>query len=257
MLLTQSSKTLFSDENLVTLLRAEGRASVLDFGAGPGHDGRAFLDDGLWFVGVDVAHGNGVLAAARDVHVLQGSMVAPPIRPRAFDAGWSMSTLMHIPEREVPQVVESMAQTLQAGAPFLVGLWGGGRGGDHIDEAIEGERRLFSQRNIHRRCRCARRGLGRSECGGRSDRRQQHQPHHQSTSDRGTRRATAAGHHLGGEGPGEGKTKEVHGERQDAGTKKIPQPSDHNQDLTPEKPPQGSERARHSEEGRTLAPPIP
>ena len=128
------------------LLVEEERRSVLDFGAGPGSDAAPFLARGLEYVGVDLAVGNAVLAASRGSIVVPGSLLHPPVRPAAFDAGWSMSTLMHLPEVEVPAAITAMAACLGDGAPLFVGLWGGDRD-DTIDEQqIDGERRLFSLR---------------------------------------------------------------------------------------------------------------
>lgn len=81
-------------DEFLTPLRAERRRSVVDFGAGPGRDGEAFVTAGLDFVGLDLAHANGVLAAERGITVVQGPVDAPPCRAEFFDAGWSISTLM-------------------------------------------------------------------------------------------------------------------------------------------------------------------
>lgn len=131
-------------------LHKESRTSVIDFGAGPGGDVEGFVGAGLRCVGLDLAHGNGVLAATRGLAVIQASIDAPPIKPASFQAGWSMSTLMHIPEVAVPATLSAMAAVLEPGAPLFVGLWGGGQG-DQIDvDAIEGEQRLFSLRSFDR-----------------------------------------------------------------------------------------------------------
>ena len=45
------------------LLKKEARVSVVDLGSGPGRDASAFLEAGHTYVGIDLAHGNGVLAA--------------------------------------------------------------------------------------------------------------------------------------------------------------------------------------------------
>src|SRR5215218_5776503 len=109
----------------VALLHAERRRSIVDFGAGPGQDGEAFAAAGLDFVGLDLAHANAVLAAERGMRVVQGSISAPPFRDGSFDAGWSMSTLMHHREDEIPATLSAMTAVLRPGAPFLVGVWGG------------------------------------------------------------------------------------------------------------------------------------
>ena len=133
----------------ISLLQAESRPSVIDFGAGPGLDIDGFVAAGLHAVGLDLAHGNGVLASERGVTVVQASIDAPPIRSGSFQAGWSMSTLMHIPDERMPDTLASMAVVLAPGAPLFVGQWGGH--GDEIDNhRIEGEQRLFSLRSFAR-----------------------------------------------------------------------------------------------------------
>ena len=132
----------------IDVLHAEARTSVVDFGSGPGRDAPGFLDERINYIGVDLAHGNGVLAAERGITVVHGSIDAPPFAPASFDAGWSMSTLMHLPTAEVPAALQAMVRTLRPGAPLWIGQWGGGMG-EHIDdEHIEGEQRLFSLRTF-------------------------------------------------------------------------------------------------------------
>lgn len=135
-------------DEYVELLRAERRRSVLDLGSGPGLDGQAFAEAGFRFSGLDLAHGNGVLAAQTGITVVQGSIGDPPFRRGSFDAGWSMSTFMHIPASTAASVAASMVGPLRSGAPLMIGLWGG-TPRDEIDDAkIEGERRLFSLRSV-------------------------------------------------------------------------------------------------------------
>ena len=134
----------------IALLEAEGRSSVLDFGAGPGRDAPAFIDSGHNYVGLDLAHGNAVLAAQASILVVHGSIAAPPFRAQVFDAGWSMSTLMHVPDQQVEQVLAQMMGPLRDGAPCWVGQWGGTLG-EHFDTSrLPGHRRLFSLRSHER-----------------------------------------------------------------------------------------------------------
>jgi SAM-dependent methyltransferase len=133
-------------EEFVSLLDAEGRRSIVEFGAGPGGDGEAFVAAGLRFVGLDLAHANAVLARERRVDVVQGSIDAPPFRPASFDAGWSMSTLMHIPSEGVPHTLTAMIAALRPGAPMFVGLWGGEQGDIVGNPGLGGHQRFFSLR---------------------------------------------------------------------------------------------------------------
>ncbi len=132
-------------QEFLALLEREGRHSVLDLGAGPARDGQAFVDAGHHYVGLDLAHGNATLAARAGMTVVHGSIAAPPLRPQSFDAGWSMSTLMHIPEDEVTLTLAAMVTPLRPGSPLAVGLWGGDLG-EVNDSSIDGQRRHFSLR---------------------------------------------------------------------------------------------------------------
>lgn len=134
-------------DRFIDRLATEGRRRVVDFGAGPGRDLGGFVEAGLDATGIDLAHGNGVLAAASGLRVIQGSILAPPIRRGSFDAGWSMSTLMHLPENEMALALAAMAEVLTKGAPLWVGMWGGDIN-ETIDESIAGQRRRFFNRPL-------------------------------------------------------------------------------------------------------------
>lgn len=129
-------------------LKTEGRDHVVDFGAGPGIDVEGFVGAGIACVGLDLAVGNAKLAAGRGLQVIASSIAAPPLRTASFDAGWSMSTFMHVPEAQASGVARAMAMPLAAGAPLMVGLWGGARRDEISTAHIEGERRLFSMRPL-------------------------------------------------------------------------------------------------------------
>ncbi len=97
---------------------------MVDFGSGPGIDAAHFLGFGIAYVGVDLAVGNAKLAAESGVSVIAGSLLNPPLRERSFDAGWSMSVLMHLPDGDVSAAVTAMVARLNVGAPFTIGTWG-------------------------------------------------------------------------------------------------------------------------------------
>lgn len=132
----------------VSLLIAEERGNVLDFGAGPGTDAPGFVEAGIRFVGVDLAVGNARLAAKRGVAVVPSSIVEAPFADETFEAGWSMSVFMHVPETEAASCAAAMARPLRAGAPLMVGVWGGHRRDEVETEKLPGRRRLFSLRTV-------------------------------------------------------------------------------------------------------------
>ncbi len=134
-------------DRFIAQLRREGRGRVVDLGAGPGRDAGGFAEAGLDVIGIDLAHGNGVLARGRDLTVIQASVLSPPFRTGAFPAGWCMSVLMHLSESEMVQAVQAMAEVLAPGSPLWIGMWGG-EDAERVDESIPGQRRPFFSRPL-------------------------------------------------------------------------------------------------------------
>lgn len=128
------------------MLRVEDRTRVLDVGAGPGTDALAFTGAGLSYVGIDLAIGNARLARERGHDVIAASLFDLPFRPDSFDAGWSMSTLMHVPADEFDLAMRAVLAPLQPGAPLGIGMWGGADHEFRSTPGPDGTRRLFSLR---------------------------------------------------------------------------------------------------------------
>ena len=107
------------------LLAAERRGRLLEVGTGPGLDAAAFLARGLTVSGVDLSaeHVRLSRAAGIDAHV--ASVHQLPFADDAFDAGWSMSTLLHVPDTGFDAALGEICRVLRPGSPLAVGLWGG------------------------------------------------------------------------------------------------------------------------------------
>ena len=133
-------------DDFVATLVNQGGGSVLDVGAGPGTDALPFIAAGIRYVGVDLAVGNASLAADVDAAVVPASMFDLPFPDATFDAGWSMSTLMHVPADEVDEAMRSICRVLVPGAPLMIGQWGGPLGDIESDFAVAGLPRFFGLR---------------------------------------------------------------------------------------------------------------
>lgn len=127
-------------------LRRDRRTTVVEVGAGPGRDGRAFVEAGLSFHGVDLAHENCHLASHDGVTVIQGVATDLPFRDGAFSAGWSMSTLMHLDDHDMVASLHELARVVERGAPCVVGIWGGDDRESVDETSIDGQRRRFHLR---------------------------------------------------------------------------------------------------------------
>ena len=138
-------------EEFIELLAAEGRSSVLEIGAGPGRDGAAFVAAGSAYTAVDLAPAS--VAACRslglDAHV--ASVLDLPFPDATFDAGWTMSTLLHVADADLDAALAEIVRVLRPAAPLAVGLWGGGEDTEGPQgDADHGPARFFSFRTDER-----------------------------------------------------------------------------------------------------------
>jgi SAM-dependent methyltransferase len=131
----------------IELLRAEGRRSVLEVGAGPGRDGTAFAQAGLAYAGVDLAAASAGACRALGLDVRVASVLELPFADGAFDAGWTMSTLLHVADADLDAAIDEIVRVLRPAAPLAVGLWGGRDLEGPAGEATHGPARFFSFRS--------------------------------------------------------------------------------------------------------------
>lgn len=83
------------------LLEGEGRRSVLEIGAGPGRDGKAFAAAGLAYTGIDLAPESVAACRSLDLDAHVASVLNLPFERASFEAGWSMSTLLHVADEDL------------------------------------------------------------------------------------------------------------------------------------------------------------
>lgn len=160
-------------QEFVELLVGEGRHRIIEFGSGPGHDGRGFAGAGLDWIGMDLSIAHAGLATRHGVLAVVGSLFHPPVRLGFFDAAWSMSTLVHVPDVDFDGAMAAMVATLRPGAPIALGLWGGRDWERHRAEDLFDPPRFYSLRS-HERARAM---LGRH---GTVERFDVHDPGHAS-----------------------------------------------------------------------------
>lgn len=106
------------------LLERENRQSVLEVGAGPGRDAVAFSEAGFAYTGVDLAPGSVAVCRSLGLDAHVASVLDLPFQDATFTAGWTMSTLLHIPDNELDAALTELVRVLHPNAPLAVGLWG-------------------------------------------------------------------------------------------------------------------------------------
>lgn len=119
-------------------LRAEGRDTVLELGCGPGRDGEAIAAAGFSYTGVDLSPAS--VGACREVGLRAevASVLDLPFDDATFEAGWTMSTLLHVADEDLDLALREIVRVLRPGAPLAIGLWGDADGGERVWEDGQG-----------------------------------------------------------------------------------------------------------------------
>ena len=108
-------------ERFLLTLRSERRESLVDVGSGPGLDTEHWRGDGFSVVGVDLAHGNVQVMRERGLVGVTGSLYQLSFRGGAFDALWTMSTFVHVPNDRFDEAMTEMLRVVKPGAPLGIG----------------------------------------------------------------------------------------------------------------------------------------
>ncbi|WP_426998550.1 class I SAM-dependent methyltransferase [Pseudarthrobacter sp. N5] len=131
----------------IAMLKTEHRRSVFELGCGPGIEGLQFVQSGIHYTGVDLSEEHIRLATAKGLETSVASGRNLPFARASFDAVWTMSTLLHIPNADIDGVISELVRVAAPGAPIAVGLWSG-----DDEEVLNPEddiepRRFFSRRS--------------------------------------------------------------------------------------------------------------
>lgn len=131
----------------IRLLKDEHRHSLFELGCGTGVEGLEFVRAGLHYTGVDLSEESIHVARAKGLDASVASGRSLPFPDATFPAVWTMSTLLHVPNAGIHDVVRELVRVSAAGAPIAVGLWSG----DDVEvlnpEDEDEPRRFFSRRS--------------------------------------------------------------------------------------------------------------
>ena len=111
--------------DFLSMLKKEGKQTLLEIGSGPGRDGLFFLENVLKVTCIDLSPENihlcrekGLTAYVMDM----GNMFFPD---KSFDAAYSLNSLLHLAKVELPGVLKDIYYLLKPGGLFYMGVYGG------------------------------------------------------------------------------------------------------------------------------------
>jgi SAM-dependent methyltransferase len=131
----------------IRLLKDEHRLSVFELGCGTGVEGLEFVRAGLHYTGVDLSEESIRVARGRGLEASVANGRSLPFPDGVFAAVWTMSTLLHVPNRRIHGVMGELVRVSAPGAPIAVGLWSGDDVEVQNPEDRDEPRRFFSRRS--------------------------------------------------------------------------------------------------------------
>lgn len=106
-------------------LRAEGRRSLLEIGAGTGRDALFFQERGLTVTCVDYSPAMVAACRAKGLDARVMDFWRPTLPPASFDALYALNCLLHVPTTELAGALERLSDLLPPGGLFYLGVYGG------------------------------------------------------------------------------------------------------------------------------------
>lgn len=113
------------------LALGEGKRTLLEIGAGPGHDSAFFAGRGLEVTAVDLSPEMVKLCREKGIAARELDFYNLDALGGTFDCIWAMNSLLHVPKEDLPEVLRGINAVLNPGGLFYMGVWGG-RDSEHI-----------------------------------------------------------------------------------------------------------------------------
>ncbi|GAB2960269.1 hypothetical protein GCM10027203_76540 [Nonomuraea fastidiosa] len=149
------------------LVRSGDGRRLLEIGVGTGQDSLYFKESGLDVVAVDLSPAMVARCREKGLEAFVMDFLHLDFAPESFDAVYAMNCLLHVPDSDLPAVLEAVRGLLRPGGVFFFGVYGGGAllgegpydGDDHEpprffsfrgdEELQEFGRRLFEVVDFH------------------------------------------------------------------------------------------------------------
>jgi SAM-dependent methyltransferase len=97
------------------LLRERGAASLLEVGAGPGHDSLYFREQGLQVLCTDLSPDMVERCKAKGLDARVADFLSLGVSPASFDAVYALNCLLHVPTPDLPRVLKAISGKNQEG----------------------------------------------------------------------------------------------------------------------------------------------
>lgn len=107
-------------------LRERGAARLLEIGAGVGTDSLFFQEQGLTVVATDLSPQMVAKCQEKGLDARVAGFLELDFPAESFDAVYAFNCLLHVPNADLPEVLETIRVLLRPGGMFFLAVYGGG-----------------------------------------------------------------------------------------------------------------------------------
>lgn len=116
---------LVERQQFLARLQQEGKATLLEIGAGTGKDSLFFQQNGLRVVCTDLSPAMVALCRAKGLEAYEMDFLHLDFAPASFDAVYALNCLLHVPTVTLPAVLRNIRDLLRPSGLFFLGAYGG------------------------------------------------------------------------------------------------------------------------------------
>jgi SAM-dependent methyltransferase len=137
-------------------LRERQGTRLLEIGAGTGQDSLFFQDHGLEVVATDLSPAMVSRCREKGLDARIMDFLHLDFPAESFDAVYALNCLLHVPNADLPMVLEAIRTVLRPGGLFFLGVYGGHGDEGTASDDVQAPHRFFSWRTDEQIQRLAR-----------------------------------------------------------------------------------------------------
>ena len=128
-----------------TLVKSENKKTLLEIGAGTGHDSSFFMETGLAVTAVDISSEMVKKCREKSIEAYELDFYNLSLLNRKFDCVYAINTLLHVPQNDLRHVLGEIDAVLDSGGLFYMGVYGGEDvEREYVKSEVSDAPRLFS-----------------------------------------------------------------------------------------------------------------
>ncbi|QOR68332.1 class I SAM-dependent methyltransferase [Cytobacillus suaedae] len=112
-------------ESFLNRLLENNKQTLLEIGAGAGRDSMYFQDQGLSVICTDLSTEMINLCRVKGLEAQEMGFDSLTFLDESFDAVWALNCLLHVPKKELEDILAGIKRVLKTDGYFYMGVYGG------------------------------------------------------------------------------------------------------------------------------------